>query len=57
LVNGLANMTNDSSDFEDIYQRNLAEVRIGWVELLSGFGKPNIPINTLLKAWWLAGAS
>lgn len=29
LVNGLANMTNDSSDFEEIYQRNLTEVRIG----------------------------
>lgn len=29
LVNGLTNMSNDSLDFEEIYLRNLTEVRIG----------------------------
>jgi len=28
LVNGISNLSNESSDFEEIYQRNLTQVRL-----------------------------
>lgn len=41
LVNGISNLSNESSDFEEIYQRNLTQVRsMSWqlTQCLSGFG-------------------
>jgi len=42
LVNGITNLSNDSSDIEEIYQKNLTQVsnRVAW------FGDP-VPVFTV----------
>lgn len=49
LVNGLSNLSNESSDFEEIYQRNLTQVRKKVAmamflkrNVLSGFGSLSV---------------